>query len=321
MALRRATASLEDRAPRTRRRLAPPRPNTWHDQRQDENAPTMKVLVTDDDPDSRELVRLTLAMHGIQVIEASGGAECLKVARGGPARRHHPRRDDAVHGRAHDPGRPARQPRHRLHPRDPADRLRDAVRGAPAGRAGGAGGGLQAVRAVLPARPGAGDPGYRQSSDAPRAAASRGQRRHGRSAGAVRAPVGSEDRDGRPPPRPHARAERGPAAPAGPHALLPQPRRRGDELRVPAGHRAGQGRGARVPRPPPRQGLPVHHRDRELDEPHRRPGPRALPSSRDLRRRRCPHDHGGGDGARRSGFPRSSSSARMPTWRARSRRC
>jgi diguanylate cyclase (GGDEF)-like protein len=40
----------------------------------------MKVLVTDDDPDSRELVRLTLAMHGIQVIEATGGQECLKVA-------------------------------------------------------------------------------------------------------------------------------------------------------------------------------------------------------------------------------------------------
>jgi diguanylate cyclase (GGDEF)-like protein len=40
----------------------------------------VKVLVTDDDPDSRELVRLTLAMHGIQVIEAAGGAECLKVA-------------------------------------------------------------------------------------------------------------------------------------------------------------------------------------------------------------------------------------------------
>jgi diguanylate cyclase (GGDEF)-like protein len=40
----------------------------------------VKVLVTDDDPDSRELVRLTLAMHGIQVIEATGGQECLKMA-------------------------------------------------------------------------------------------------------------------------------------------------------------------------------------------------------------------------------------------------
>jgi diguanylate cyclase (GGDEF)-like protein len=46
----------------------------------DDETETMKVLVTDDDPDSRELVRLTLAMHGIQVIEASGGAECLKIA-------------------------------------------------------------------------------------------------------------------------------------------------------------------------------------------------------------------------------------------------
>ncbi|PYQ41732.1 MAG: hypothetical protein DMF77_14965, partial [Acidobacteria bacterium] len=40
----------------------------------------MKVLVTDDDADSRELVRLTLAMHKIQVVEAAGGTECLKVA-------------------------------------------------------------------------------------------------------------------------------------------------------------------------------------------------------------------------------------------------
>src|SRR4029079_4912560 len=40
----------------------------------------MKVLVTDDDADSRELVRLPLAMHKIQVVEAAGGAECLKVA-------------------------------------------------------------------------------------------------------------------------------------------------------------------------------------------------------------------------------------------------
>ncbi|HUG54736.1 MAG TPA: response regulator, partial [Vicinamibacteria bacterium] len=40
----------------------------------------MKVLVTDDDDDSRELVRLTLAMHGTEVIEASSGAECLKLA-------------------------------------------------------------------------------------------------------------------------------------------------------------------------------------------------------------------------------------------------
>jgi CheY-like chemotaxis protein len=41
----------------------------------------MKVLITDDDADSRELVRLTLSMHGIQVVEAEGGAECLKLAR------------------------------------------------------------------------------------------------------------------------------------------------------------------------------------------------------------------------------------------------
>jgi diguanylate cyclase (GGDEF)-like protein len=40
----------------------------------------MKVLVTDDDADSRELVRLTLAMHKIQVVEAGSGTECLKVA-------------------------------------------------------------------------------------------------------------------------------------------------------------------------------------------------------------------------------------------------
>jgi diguanylate cyclase (GGDEF)-like protein len=41
----------------------------------------MRVLVADDDADSRELVRLTLSMHGIQVVEAEGGAECLKLAR------------------------------------------------------------------------------------------------------------------------------------------------------------------------------------------------------------------------------------------------
>src|SRR5712664_3848004 len=40
----------------------------------------MNVQVTDDDADSRELVRLTLAMHEIQVVEAAGGIECLKVA-------------------------------------------------------------------------------------------------------------------------------------------------------------------------------------------------------------------------------------------------
>ena len=40
----------------------------------------MKVLVTDDDADSRELVRLTLALHKIQVVEAAGGNECLKMA-------------------------------------------------------------------------------------------------------------------------------------------------------------------------------------------------------------------------------------------------
>src|SRR6266850_6887895 len=40
----------------------------------------MKVLVVDDDADSRELVRLTLAMHEIPVSEAASGAECLRVA-------------------------------------------------------------------------------------------------------------------------------------------------------------------------------------------------------------------------------------------------
>jgi diguanylate cyclase (GGDEF)-like protein len=40
----------------------------------------MKVLITDDDADSRELVRLTLALHKIQVLEAAGGTECLAVA-------------------------------------------------------------------------------------------------------------------------------------------------------------------------------------------------------------------------------------------------
>src|SRR5712691_3077734 len=41
----------------------------------------MKVLITDDDADSRELVRLTLSMHGIQAVEADGGARCLELAR------------------------------------------------------------------------------------------------------------------------------------------------------------------------------------------------------------------------------------------------
>lgn len=40
----------------------------------------MKVLVTDDDADSRELVRFTLSRHGIQVIEATSGAACVKLA-------------------------------------------------------------------------------------------------------------------------------------------------------------------------------------------------------------------------------------------------
>src|SRR5258708_22265808 len=40
----------------------------------------MNVLVVDDDADSRELVRLTLAMHKIPVSEAGSGAECLRVA-------------------------------------------------------------------------------------------------------------------------------------------------------------------------------------------------------------------------------------------------
>src|SRR5712691_11862985 len=40
----------------------------------------MKVLVADDDGDSRELVRLTLALYGIEVIEAAGGAECVELA-------------------------------------------------------------------------------------------------------------------------------------------------------------------------------------------------------------------------------------------------
>jgi len=40
----------------------------------------MRVLVVDDDADSRELVRLTLAMHKIPVSEAASGAECLRIA-------------------------------------------------------------------------------------------------------------------------------------------------------------------------------------------------------------------------------------------------
>jgi diguanylate cyclase (GGDEF)-like protein len=40
----------------------------------------MKVLIADDDADSRELVRLTLAMQKIVVVEASSGAESLRMA-------------------------------------------------------------------------------------------------------------------------------------------------------------------------------------------------------------------------------------------------
>src|SRR5687768_4298495 len=40
----------------------------------------MKVLVADDDDDARELIRLALSSCGIQVIEASGGAECVELA-------------------------------------------------------------------------------------------------------------------------------------------------------------------------------------------------------------------------------------------------
>ena len=40
----------------------------------------MKVLVTDDNADCRELVRHALSVHGIEVIEAAGGSECLERA-------------------------------------------------------------------------------------------------------------------------------------------------------------------------------------------------------------------------------------------------
>ena len=40
----------------------------------------MKVLVTDDDADCREIVRRALSARGIDVIEAAGGPECLKRA-------------------------------------------------------------------------------------------------------------------------------------------------------------------------------------------------------------------------------------------------
>ncbi len=40
----------------------------------------VKVLVTDDDADSRELARVVLTMGGIRVIEAAGGPECVTLA-------------------------------------------------------------------------------------------------------------------------------------------------------------------------------------------------------------------------------------------------
>ena len=72
---------------------------------------SMKILIIDDDGDTRELVQMSLALARMETITASSGAEGVaKAAREQPGR-DPPRRDDAVHGRTGHPARAARRSR------------------------------------------------------------------------------------------------------------------------------------------------------------------------------------------------------------------
>lgn len=51
----------------------------------DENAPKTLILVVDDEPTTRLLLRVAMQKEGFQVIEASDGLECLERYR-----QHHP---------------------------------------------------------------------------------------------------------------------------------------------------------------------------------------------------------------------------------------
>ena len=62
------------------------------------------VLVIDDDPIVRDVMRRSLEGEGFQVATASDGHEGLRLAAATPSRRDHPGRADAAHGwlgRAH----------------------------------------------------------------------------------------------------------------------------------------------------------------------------------------------------------------------------
>ena len=57
------------------------------------------IMIVDDDPYIRELVRVFMLNEGFDVIEAEDGAEALKTAANRPSRYGHPRCDDAEYGR------------------------------------------------------------------------------------------------------------------------------------------------------------------------------------------------------------------------------
>ena len=147
----------------------------------------MKVLVTDDDADSRELVRLTPRHAQDRGRRGRGGTECLQVAQ--------ETRPDAILLDVMMPfmdgpttlSGAARQPGHRLHPRDLPDRLRDAVRGRAAARRWARAPWWPSPSTPSPSRRGAGAP--RHADPRPPSAAphlEHRERRLGRAARAVR---------------------------------------------------------------------------------------------------------------------------------------
>jgi two-component system, chemotaxis family, chemotaxis protein CheY len=52
---------------------------SWHEQARSDRPLT--VLVVDDEPEARLLIRLTLELDGCRVVEASGGLEAVRKAR------------------------------------------------------------------------------------------------------------------------------------------------------------------------------------------------------------------------------------------------
>ncbi len=90
-------------------------------------APGGLVLVIDDDPNVRDLVRRTVEKEGFRIRYASGGEEGLGLAPA-PPRRDHPGRDDAPYGRLVGPGGAQVRPRAG---RDPGDHGHDRQRQEP----------------------------------------------------------------------------------------------------------------------------------------------------------------------------------------------